>query len=90
MRGDADGNGVFNGLVDSLFTLEFQFQNGEFPPCPESADADGNGIFNGLVDALFVLEHQFQGGPPPPAPYPDCGPDPEPKTSLDCGANACP
>ena len=56
---------VFNGIVDSLYILEFQLQNGEPPPCLESADADGDGVFNGLVDALFVLVHQFQGGPGP-------------------------
>jgi hypothetical protein len=90
VRGDASGDGVFNGLVDALFILAFQFQGGSPPVCMEAADADGSGLFNGLVDALYVLAHQFQGGPPPAAPYPDCGPDPDPTSSLGCGPNACP
>ena len=40
IRGDANGDGVFNGLVDSLRVLEFQFQNGKAPPCLESADRE--------------------------------------------------
>ena len=87
IRGDATGDGVFNGLVDALRILEFQFQGGEVPPCMESADADGNAVFNGLVDSLFVLAHQFQGGPPPSAPYPDCGVDPDPSVSLGCDSH---
>ena len=39
---------------------------------------------------VSLLAHQFQGGPPPGAPYPDCGPDSDPTSSLVCGPNACP
>ena len=84
IRGDADGDGVFNGLNDALFTLVFQFQGGAEPPCLESADSDGDGVLNGLNDALYTLTHQFQSGPPPPAPYPACGVDPDPSTSVGC------
>ena len=84
LRGDASGDGIFNGLSDGLAILEFQFTGGAEPPCMEAADADGNGIFNGLADALYVLEHQFLAGPPPPEPYPTCGVDPEPISTLGC------
>ena len=84
IRGDADGNGVFNGLTDGIYILGHQFLGGPPPPCMESADADGDGDFNGLSDGLYVLAHAFQGGPPPGAPYPDCGADPDPTTSLGC------
>ena len=77
IRGDADGNSVFNGLADSLFVLEFQFQGGPPPPCP---DADDSGVLNGLVDGLYILGFQFQGGPPPPPPI--AGPDPTPDGLL--------
>ncbi len=83
IRGDADSDGVFSGLIDGLYILDFQFGNGPPPPCMEAADADGNGIFSGLVDALYVLVHQFQGGAPPPAPYPECGLAPFPMLLCD-------
>lgn len=91
IRGDADGNGLFNGLADGLYALDYQFQGGPVPPCLEAADADGDGVFNGLADGLHILNHQFNGGPPPAAPYPSCGPDPEPTTTITCLVpTACP
>lgn len=90
IRGDFDADAVFNGLVDSLASLAFQFQGGPAPDCIEAADADGNGVYSGLVDPLYALQFQFQGGPPPPAPFPDCGLDPDPGTSLGCDAHGCP
>lgn len=89
-RGDADGNGVVNGFADALFLLAFQFQSGPEPPCFEAADCDADGVLQGLVDALYMLVFQFLGGPPPPAPYPDCGFDPDPATSLGCATPSCP
>lgn len=89
LRGDCDGNNVFNGLVDSLFLLQFQFGGGTTPPCLEAADVDGNGMVNGLVDALYALNHQFGGGPQPPAPYPSCAADPDPSTSVGCATPSC-
>ena len=90
IRGDVDGNGIVNVLVDSLLLLAFQFIGGPAPPCLEAADGDGNSVLNGLVDSLYILAHGFLGGPPPPAPYPECGPDPEPAASLGCESSSCP
>lgn len=88
IRGDCDANGVLNGLVDTLFILAFAFQQGPTPPCMEAADVDGNGDFNGLLDALYLLASLFSCCPPPP-PYPTCGPDPDPATSLGCESHPC-
>ena len=90
IRGDSDGNGTFSGLLDGLHLLAFGFSNGPPPPCLEAADADGNAILNALPDAVYILAHGFSGGPPPPAPYPFCGMDPEPATSLGCAVSTCP
>ena len=84
IRGDADGNGVFDGLLDALTILRFQFIAGDAPRCLEAADVDGNGVFNGLFDAIYGLNHHFAGGPAPPHPYPRCGLDLSPTTSLSC------
>ena len=88
IRGDADGNGIFAGLVDALTILEFGFLNGPEPPCLEATDADGDGIFNALSDATHILEHNFLFLAPPPAPYPACGFDPDPAGSLGCNAHS--
>lgn len=88
IRGDADGDGVFTGLIDGVFILLWNFQGGPAPPCLVAADADGDESLSGLVDALYVLAHQFTGGPPPPAPYPFCGADLD--TQLDCDVSVCP
>ncbi len=90
VRGDFDGDGQFSGLTDGVASLAFQFQGGAPPLCSEAADTDGNGIYQGLVDAVYGLQHQFLSGPPPPAPYPDCGADPDPGSSLGCDQNGCP
>ena len=90
VRGDFDGNGMFNGLIDALAALDFQFGGADPPICAEASDADGDGAFNGLIDALYMLAHQFQGADPPPAPYPMCGQDPDPAGSLGCAPNGCP
>lgn len=89
IRGDVDGDGQFVGLVDALYALVFQFQNGPVPPCFEAADVNDDGSFSGLVDAIYILAFQFQGGPQPPSPSPpNCGVDPD-APGLGC-VNSCP
>ena len=79
VRGDVNGDGTFNGLVDIIYLLNFQFVSGSpEPPCMDAADADDGGSVNGLVDGLYLLNFQFLQGDPPPFPYPDPGPDPTP------------
>ena len=74
MRGDVDGNGVTNALIDALFLLEWQFVSGESPPCEDAADVDDNGALLALTDALVLLQWGFTGGTTPPSPGPfDCG-----------------
>ena len=93
LRGDADGDANFNGLIDALFILAFQFQGGPTPPCMDAADVNDDGIFNGLSDGLFALAFQFQGGPPPPPPGPflPCGSDPTPdQGGVDLGCDTQP
>lgn len=90
IRGDVDGDGVLIGLADSLYVLFFQFVSGSPPPpCMEAADVDGNGTFSGLLEGLYLLTQVFAMGPPPPPPYPRCGPDPDPATSLGCVLSGC-
>lgn len=90
LRGDSDGDGIFNAIADGLHLLTFGFLGGPPPPCLEAADADGDAMLNALADASYILLHGFVGGPPPGAPYPLCGFDPQPANSLGCGVSSCP
>ena len=86
VRGDCNGDGIFNGLTDGLKALNFQFIPGScVPPCLVACDANGNRVFNGLLDGLYLLSFQFvPGSPPPPPPFPGCGPDQNGVTVLGC------
>ena len=75
LRGDANGNGVWNNLADPLFLLKAGFiQGADQPPCDEAADINGNGQVQFIPDALYGLFFAFiEDEPAPPAPFPDCG-----------------
>ena len=64
IRGDADANGILNGLTDGLFVLDYQFTGGATPPCLEAADADDDGTVNGLADAISSSTSQATTGCP--------------------------
>ena len=86
IRGDVDGDGFFNGLLDGVAALNYQFVPGSAtPPCMDAADADNSGVFNGIIDASLILNWQFvPGSAPPPAPFPGCGVDDD--GALGCAA----
>ena len=91
IRGDVDGDGVFNAIPDAFYMLHYGFGLGPEPPCLEAADTDDDGVFNALTDVLYLLNAGFHIGPPPAAPFPACGVDPLPARSLGCDAGiACP
>lgn len=90
IRGDCDGDGTINALVDVLYLLAFGFQGGPPPPCDDASDVDDDGMQNPLVDGLYLLATGFIfGSPDPPPPYPDCGLDPT-DDMLECAAPPCP
>ncbi len=76
LRGDVDGDGAVAALFDALDLLEWQFADGDEPPCHDAADVDDSGTVSALVDAFALLIWGFQDGPAPEAPGPDtCGVD---------------
>lgn len=84
-RGDCDGSGSVSALLDALFLLEYQFIDGDEPPCLAAANADDSPTVVALLDALYLLSWQFKGGPVPPAPGPTaCGVDPTPNEFVGC------
>ncbi|MEM7234920.1 MAG: VCBS repeat-containing protein, partial [Planctomycetota bacterium] len=80
-RGDIDGNGTLS-LTDAISVLQFLFQGGTIPACPDAADTDDDGAIV-LTDPIRLLTHLFLAGPPPEAPGPSCGIDPT-ADSLRC------
>ena len=73
LRGDANGDGAFDGLLDSIFLLSYGFLAGQQPPCLAAADTNDDGIVNPLQDAILMLSYAFvPGTAPPPPPFPEC------------------
>ena len=92
IRGDADGNGVVQPLVDGVYTLVYQFVPGTpEPPCLAAIDADGSDSFSGLTDGVYILNFGFVPGTPPfPDPFPFCGTDESTIQALGCLDPSCP
>ncbi|MGE3166936.1 MAG: hypothetical protein AB7O52_18685, partial [Planctomycetota bacterium] len=87
VRGDASLDQTTN-LLDVILTLNYLFLN-ESRPCLEALDANDDAAVN-LVDPIYTLNYLFAGGGPPSPPFPMCGLDPAPLTSLGCSPMACP
>ena len=92
IRGDADGDGIFHGLLDALYLFFAGFVPGSpLPECADAADADDNGSLHLLVDAIYMLNFYFLGTVDLPPPYPTCGIDPTFPDSIGCEIySACP
>ena len=92
IRGDVDGDGAFNPLVDGVAILNFGFIPGSAePPCLAQADANGDDAVNPLVEGVFLLNFGFiPGSEPIPPPYPDCGLDQDTVDAVGCDDSPCP
>lgn len=82
IRGDVDADGTMN-ITDPIVLLRYLFQSGTEPSCLVAADVDASGDLN-VADALYALNYLFARGPHPGAPFPTCGVNPEPETTLGC------
>jgi hypothetical protein len=72
VRGDANGNGILNG-IDVIYLVNY-FKGGPAPQPLQAGDANGNGQVNGL-DVVYLINY-FKGGPPPPPAPPAPGGNP--------------
>ena len=61
-------------MSDPVFTLNFLFQNGASPPCPDAADVDDDGQI-AINDAIASLNAMFLGSFTIPPPFPELGED---------------
>ena len=74
---------IFLGLIlfDPAFTVF---------PCREACDVNGD-LQVDVADMISIVSYLFAGGAAPAAPFPECGVDPDPATSLGCAqGEVCP
>ncbi len=81
-RSDINVDGRID-IADGIFLLSYLFQDGFEPPCREAADSNNDARVD-VADAVFPLMYLFQNGEPPASPFPGCGVDPAPQTTLGC------
>ena len=88
-RGDVNGNGEVEYIIDVIGLLFYAFADGAPPPCLDAADIDDDGELFLIVDALMLLNWAYLDGdiPPDPGPY-ECGSDPT-DDDLDCDYTDC-
>lgn len=89
LRGDSNGDGIFN-ISDPASALAYIFSvpGSSTPECLDAGDVNDDGALN-ITDGIYMLYGLFvPGSPPPVAPFPDCGNDPTVDT-LDCAHPFC-
>jgi hypothetical protein len=65
IRGDADGNGTDNTVLDLTYIINDIFRGGPPSPCPEESDLDGDGSPATVLDLTFIINDIYRGGPAP-------------------------
>jgi len=65
MRGDINGNGVDNTMLDLNYMVNSIFRGGSPSPCSVEADIDSDGTPSTIMDLNFMVNDIFRGGPSP-------------------------
>ena len=60
---DGDDSDSLN-LLDIIYAIQWYFQAGNGPPCPNEADVDGSGVVD-IEDLTYMVNHIFMAGPDP-------------------------
>ena len=69
MRGNIDGDpDNIVDISDLVYMVDYQFRNGDAPPCLEEADIDEPSPANliDIGDLVYMVDYQFRGGDAPP------------------------
>jgi glucose/arabinose dehydrogenase len=67
IRGDANGDGADNNILDLTFLIDFIFRtSGDSGPCLAESDINGDGDVANVVDLTFMIDRIFRGGPESP------------------------
>lgn len=86
-RGDCTADGAHD-IADVIAYAAFLVSQEATPDCLEACDVNGDSK-NDFSDAVSMLDYLFRGGAVPEEPFPCCGPDPHPESSLGCEQRAC-
>ena len=63
--GDIDNNGVFEGILELTYLVDFIFRGGPAPENELAADVDGSGGTANILDLTYMVDYIFRGGPEP-------------------------
>ncbi len=65
IRGDIDGNGDGNSVIDMTYLINNMFRGGPASPCPREADLNNDGRSATILDLTFIIDDLYRGGPSP-------------------------
>jgi hypothetical protein len=65
VRGDFNGDGIENNILDLTFIIDDIFRGGPAAACPAESDLNGDGILANILDLTYIIDDIFRGGPPP-------------------------
>ncbi len=65
IRGDIDGNGDDNSVIDMTYLIDNMFRGGPASPCPREADLNNDGLSATILDLTFIIDDIYRGGPSP-------------------------
>ncbi len=68
IRGDVDNSGVPPvDIADLVYLVDYMFNAGPEPGCPDEGDIDGSGVMPiDIADLVYLVDYMFNQGPPPP------------------------
>lgn len=68
IRGDVNGDGTDNNILDLTFLVDFIFRGSGNPgPCPTESDVNGDGDPANILDLTYMVDRIFRGGDETPA-----------------------
>ena len=65
VRGDINGDGTHNSVLDMSYLIDTIFRGGPASPCPKEADLNSDGNPATILDLTFIVDDIFRGGPVP-------------------------
>ena len=66
VKGDFNGDGAENNVLDLTFLINDIFRGGPSAPCPEETDLNGDGTKANVQDLTFLINDIYRGGPSSP------------------------
>ena len=67
IKGDFNGDGTDNNILDLTFIIDDIFRGGSPAACPEESDLNGDGLLATILDLTFIIDDIFRGGAAPGA-----------------------